>query len=120
MFPFFNLMNLNDAMGQLILAPSWNTELQGSLHGLWLSSNRDLWYTGGGAFDDRLFGYVGRPSSRRSYLGTLFDWQLSWKVSPYLTMILYYGHAFGGDVISAIYPGGKQADYGFIEALFSL
>jgi len=29
---------------------------------LWLSSSRDLWYAGGGAFDNHLFGYTGRPS----------------------------------------------------------
>lgn len=120
MFPFFNLMNLNDAMGQLVLMPSEAWEVQAALHNLWLSSNRDLWYSGGGEFDNKLFGYAGRPSSRRSYLATLADCQVSWRMNSNLAIAVYYSHAFGGGVVSAIYPGGKEADYGFIEVALSL
>jgi hypothetical protein len=61
MFPFYNLMNLNDLMGQLILAPAPGVELRPSIHGLWVSASRDLWYAGGGAFNNSLFGYTGGP-----------------------------------------------------------
>ena len=120
MFPFFNMMNVNDAMAQMILNPMRGAEIQSSLHGLWLSSSNDLWYSGGGAFDNKNFGYSGRPSSDRSYLATLLDCQLTWKINEHVSTTLYYGHAFGGSVISATYPGGKEADYGFIEMNFSL
>ena len=115
MFPFFNMMNIDDAMAQLILSPIKGAEVQTSVHGLWLSSNQDLWYSGGGEFDNKNFGYAGRPSSGRSYLATLLDCQFSWKINEYIATTLYYGHAFGGAVVNSIYPGGKQADYGFIE-----
>ncbi len=119
MFPFFNMMNLDDAMLQMVLTPVPDAEVQSALHGLWLSSTRDLWYAGGGEFDDKLFGYAGRPSSGRSYLATLLDCQVTWKLNEHLSSAIYYAHAFGGSVVSAIYPAGKAADYGFIEATLS-
>lgn len=118
MFPFFNMMNIDDAMAQLILSPMKGAEVQTSVHGLWLSSNQDLWYSGGGEFDNKNFGYAGRPSSGRSYLATLLDCQFSWKINEYIATTVYYGHAFGGAVVNSIYPG-KQADYGFIEVNLS-
>jgi hypothetical protein len=120
LFPFYNLMNLNDATGELVLFPASTAELRTTLHGLWLSSSKDLWYSGGGEFDNKLFGYVGRPSSGRSYLATLLDFQLTYRLSKNVATTFYYGHAFGGSVVSAIYPGGKEADFGYIEATFSL
>lgn len=120
MFPFFNMMNINDAMAQLILKPFKGTEVQSSLHGLWLSSNKDLWYSGGGEFDNKNFGYAGRGSSNHSYLATLLDSQFSWKIDEHLSTTVYYGHAFGGTVVSSIYPGGKEADYGFVELNLSI
>jgi hypothetical protein len=33
---------------------------------------------------------------------------------------VYYRHAFGGTVVSPIYLGGKEADYGFIELNLSI
>jgi len=120
MFPFYNLMNLDDAIAQLILTPVKAAEVQTALHGLWLSANQDLSYSGRGAFDDKIFGYVGRPSTGRSYLGRLLDCQLNWKINGHVSTTLYYGHVSGGSVISPLFPGGKEADYGFIESLFSL
>ena len=120
MFPFFDMMNINDVMAQLILNPMHGAELQSSLHGLWLSSSKDLWYSGGGAFDNNIFGYTGRPSSGHSYLATLLDCQLIWKFNEHVATTLYYGHAFGGSVVGSVYPGGREADFGFIEMDFSL
>ena len=61
-FPFFNMMNIDDAMGQVLLNPLPQLEVTTSLHGLWLDSGKDLWYAGGGAYDNSIFGYTGRPS----------------------------------------------------------
>lgn len=120
LFPFFNMMNVDDAMGQLVLNPLQQLEVQSSLHGLWLDSNKDLWYAGGGAYDNSIFGYAGRPSFGHSYLATLADCQVTWKINRHVALQFYYGHAFGGNVIGAIYPAGREADYGFIQATWAL
>lgn len=119
LFPFYNMMNINDLTGELILAPADNVETRTTLHNLWLSSSGDLWYQGGGAYDNRFFGYVGRPSFGRSYLATLLDTGVTWKVNSHLSTYAYLGHAFGGSVIGADYPQSKQANYGYVEATIS-
>lgn len=119
LFPFYNMMNNNDLSGELILAPMPNIETRTTLHNLWLSSSSDLWYQGGGAYDNRFFGYVGRPSFGRSYLGTLLDTGVTWKVNSHLSTYTYLGHAFGGSVISANYPQSKEGNYGYVEATVS-
>jgi len=119
-FPFFNMMNVNDAMGQLVLNPLPQIEVQASIHGLWLDSNKDLWYSGGGAYDNSIFGYAGRPSFGQSYLATLADCQVTWKIDRHIALQFYYGHAFGGNVIGAIYPAGREGDYGFIQTTWML
>jgi len=119
LFPFYNMMNINDLSSELVLAPRDNIETRTTFHNLWLSSSQDLWYQGGGAYDNDFFGYAGRPSSGRSYLATLLDTGVSWKVNRYLSTYAYYGHSFGGSVVSAIYAVSKQADYGYVEATFS-
>jgi hypothetical protein len=118
-FPFYNMMNSNDLSSELVLAPRENIETRTTLHNLWLSSSRDLWYQGGGAYDNDFFGYAGRPSFGRAYLATLLDTGVTWKVNRHLSTYVYYGHAFGGSVASAIYPVSKQADYGYVEATFT-
>lgn len=120
MTPFYNMMNIDDAMAQLVLNPIANLEIVSSLHGLWLDSNKDRWYSGGGAFDNRLFGYTGRPANDHSYLGSLADCQATWKVNPHFTLQLYYGHIFGGSVAGAIYPAGREGNYGFIQTTWIL
>ncbi len=119
-FPFFNMMNVDDAMLQLILEPHSGMEIQSSIHGLWLDSKEDLWYSGGGAYDNRFFGYSGRPSNGSDYLATLADCQFTWRMNEHVTLQLYYGHAFGGSVIGSNFPSGREADYGFIQTTFKL
>jgi len=119
LFPFYNMMNSNDLTSELILTPLENIETRTTLHNLWLSSGHDLWYQGGGAYDNRFFGYVGRPSVGSSYLGTLLDTGVTWRVNSHLSTYMYYGHAFGGAIVSAIYAKGKEADYGYVEATFN-
>ena len=119
-FPFFNIMNMNEAMGQLVLNPFPAVGVETSLHGLWLDSSKDLWYTGGGAYNNSIFGYTGRPSVGHGYLGTLADCQLSWKINRHFALELYYGHAFGGSVVGANYSSGREGDYGFIQTTWTL
>jgi hypothetical protein len=115
--PIYNMMNSTDVLGELIIFPTADINLRTTLHGLWLSSNRDLWYYGGGAFDSHLFGYVGRPSLGNSYLGSVLDTSLTWNANRYLTFNLYGGHMFGGSVVAADFPNGREETFGYMEAV---
>ena len=46
--PFYNLMNIEDTFGQLRLKPHAKVNLRFDAHHLRLSSEKDLWYVGGG------------------------------------------------------------------------
>jgi hypothetical protein len=101
---------------QLLLRPiPQNLTLRTDLHFLRLTEARDLWYQGSGAFQRRnSFGYVGRPSNGNRGLGTLWDLAVDWNPNPHWNVYAYYGHAFGGKVISAIYQG-RDADFAYAE-----
>lgn len=120
MTPFFNMMNLRDVMAQLIFDPIGSLQVQASMHGLWLDSSQDLWYAGGGEYDNHYFGYTGRPTFGHAYLGTLADWQLTWKVNEQVSTQIYYGHIFGGNVIGSVYPNGREGDFGYVQMTFAL
>jgi len=117
--PLYNIMNTNDLAAQLVLQPMPSVEWRSDVDGVWLSSTRDLWYAGGGAFDSHLFGYFGHPSFGRSYLGTVLDTGLSWKLNEYLRLYFYAGHMFGGSVIGANYPNGREETFGYAESVFT-
>jgi hypothetical protein len=114
-FPFFNMMNMNDAFGMLILRPTsrWNIRSDG--HSLWLASRKDLWYGGGGAFQPHTFGFTGRPSLGARGLGWLWDVSADYQVSRRWTVGAYYGHVWGSGVPGRIYPTGSAADFGYVE-----
>lgn len=105
-FPFFNLMNNQDIFGELLLKPARKLSLRTDIHSLSLSSSQDLWYLGGGAFQQSTFGYTGRPGNGHSGLGTLFDGSLDYAVTTKTTLTFYGGVVRGGSVEAAIYPQG--------------
>ena len=72
-FPFYNLMNSKDQFVQLIDKPTKRLVLRSDLHWLQLTSGKDLWYQGGGAFDNKVFGYVGRPGNGHSNFASVAD-----------------------------------------------
>ncbi len=117
--PIYNMMNTTDLGGQLIVNPLRNLELRSDIDGLWLSSSRDRWYAGGGAFDNHLFGYTARSSFGASYLGTLVDASANWKVSPHLGLYFYAGQVFGGSVVGANFPAGRALTFGYAESTIS-
>lgn len=103
-FPFYNAMNSRDAF----VAASWKVRkwtLNGELHRLRLDSERDLWYSGGGAFDDGAFGFAGRPSNGHSDLAGVVDLNADYALNPKTTISAYAAIARGGDVVSAIFDG---------------
>jgi hypothetical protein len=113
--PFYNLMNSQDAFVQLVLAPTPALLLRVDAHELRLASPNDLWYTGGGAFDQTSFGFAGRPSGGGRTLARLLDLSADYQLSPRLAVTVYAGRAFGGDVIRSIYPDGSDGAYGYVE-----
>ena len=97
-------MNNQDVFGELLLKPVRKLSLRTDIHWLSLSNPRDLWYLGGGAYQQSTFGYTGRPSNGHSDLGTLFDGSLDYALTRKTTLTLYGGAVRGGSVEAAIYP----------------
>jgi len=120
-FPFYNMMNDQDAFAQIVLQPHPRVTLRWDmLHWLRTTSSRDLTYFGGGATSDSVFGYgnTGTPREGSSSLALLTHVMLSVKPIDALTVNLFYAHAWGQSVISANY-GGKSANFGFVEMILS-
>jgi Alginate export len=114
-FPFFNLMNNEDAFVQLRLKPHAKLAVRTDAHHLRLSNPRDLWYVGGGAYQPQTFGYIGRPGGGGKSLGTLFDASLDWSVTPRTSFTFYFGGVRGGAVAKHNYPDGRNASFGYLE-----
>lgn len=117
-FPFYNLMNSSDQFVQLIDKPARQVTLRSDLHWLQLTSAKDLWYQGGGAFDNKVFGYVGRPANGKSSFATYADISLDWQINKPFDVNLYYAHAWGKSVVQAIYPAQSTAQYGYVEFVY--
>ena len=107
-FPFYNLMNNEDLFAQLRLAPNPRLSLRADVRHLRLSNKNDLWYSGGGAFQQNSFGYAGRPSGGRRSLGTVFDLSAEYTVNPTVTLSFYAAGVRGGAVQANIYPSGGR------------
>lgn len=119
-FPFFNMMNTEDAFAGLILRPhaKWTTSTE--FHSLRLSNVNDLWYSGGGAFQPWTFGYNGRAASGRRSLGNLYDSGVEYRANRHATFTAYFGYAQGLAIMKTVYPTGKDGRFRYIEALFRM
>jgi hypothetical protein len=111
-------MNNKDGFVQIVDRPTKRLEVRSDLHWLQLASNHDLWYMGGGAFDNKVFGYVGRPSNGHTSLASVLDFTSSWQATKSVTMNFYYGHANGKSTIAAIYPTDRNAQFGYAELIY--
>jgi len=114
-FPFYNLMNNQDAFAELILRPHPKWTIRSDAHFLRLSNKNDLWYTGGGAFQPATFGFVGRPSRGSQSLANVYDVSADYQVDAHLTLTGYYAGATGRAVIQKIYPNGGTGQFGYAE-----
>lgn len=114
-FPFYDLVNNEDAFVQLRLKPHAKVGLRTDLHYLRLSNAKDLWYSGGGAFQQGNFGYSGRPSNGQKYLGTLLDGSVDWNLTAQTTLTFYLAGVRGGGVAERIYPEGHNARFAYLE-----
>ena len=111
-------MDNKDQFVQLIDNPAKRVEVRGDLHWLQLASKNDLWYLGGGAFDNKVFGYVGRPSSGHSSFATVADVSADWQATKTVALNFYYAHASGKSVIASIYPVDRNAQFGYVEMVY--
>ena len=67
--PFYNLMNSTDEFVQVMEKPAKRLALRSDLHWLQLTSGHDLWYAGGGAFDNKVFGFSAHPANGAHFAG---------------------------------------------------
>jgi hypothetical protein len=117
-FPFYNMMNTQDAFGALILRPGTKVTVSSEFHSLRLSEANDFWYSGGGVYQPWTFGYTGRSTSGRRSLGNLYDANVEYRVHPKLTLTGYFGYTQGLAAMEQIYPKGKDAKFGYVEGLY--
>ena len=116
--PFYNLMNSTDSFVQVIDRPHKDLELRSDLHWLDLTSSHDLWYLGGGAFDNKVFGFTGRPANGHSSFASVWDASSDWQATKNVAVNFYYGHGWGKSVIGAIYPADKTIQFGYVELVW--
>ena len=119
-FPFFNMMNTEDAFGALITRPHPKVTTSTEYHSLRLTNANDLWYSGGGVFQPWTFGYTGRAVCDRRSLGNLYDTSVEYRANRHMTFTAYLGYTQGLAVMKQIYPEGKNGRFGYLEALFRM
>lgn len=116
--PFYNLMNSTDTFVQVAEKPVGNLALRADLHWLQLTTGKDLWYSGGGAYDNKVFGYTGRPGNGFSSLASLVDISADWQVTKNVAANFYYAHVWGKSAIGKIYPDDRNSQYGYAELVY--
>lgn len=116
--PFYNLMNSTDDFVQIIDKPVKRVTVRSDLHWLQLTSAHDLWYLGGGAFDNKVFGYVGRPANNSHSLASMADVSTDWKTTKNIDLNFYYAYSQGKTVVAAIYPSDRNMQYGYVEFVY--
>jgi hypothetical protein len=119
-FPFYNMMNNEDFYGTLNLKPTSKLAFRSELHALRLANAKDLWYSGGGAFQKSTFGYQGRPAPGNGLRGLANVWDLStdYQFTRMFGATVYYGKAWGKSVMNNIYPRDPNGQLLFLETNF--
>ena len=113
--PVYNLMNNRDLFVQLMLKPTKNVSLRLDWHKLWLTKSQDLWYAGGGAFNNSAFGYTGRPSGGSTRLMDVLDLSIDYTPNPNMTWTLYLAKLMGKDVVRSSFPASSNGFYAYLE-----
>jgi hypothetical protein len=116
--PFYNMMNNEDVYGSAAFRLPHALAVRSELHALRLANAIDLWYGGGGAFQSNTFGYTGRASNGNRSLANIWDISLDIPLRHGFSITTYYGHAWGKALIANIYPGGTNAQFGYVETNF--
>ncbi len=116
--PFYNLMNSTDDFVQIIDKPVKQLVLRSDLHWLQLTSGHDLWYAGGGAFDNKVFGFSGHPANGSTSLGSVADLSANWQTTKNVGLNFYYGHVWGHSVVKQSYPTNPNLQFGYVEFVY--
>ena len=116
--PFYNLMNSTDSFVQVVDKPYKTWDLRSDLHWLDLTSGHDLWYLGGGAFDNKVFGFTGRTANGHTSFASVTDISSDWQATHNVALNFYYGHGWGKSVVGAIYPTDKTIQLGYVELIY--
>jgi hypothetical protein len=116
---FYNLMNSEDGLVELILRPIPGLTARTAFHNIRVVESRDLWYGGGGATIEDAnrpegFGYSGRPANGHRDLFQVIETSVGYDWNAHLNTNIYYGHLFGGSVVDGIYTG-DDGDFGYLE-----
>jgi hypothetical protein len=109
-------MNNEDAFAQLTLNPNRKWTVRSETHWLNLTSAKDLWYVGGGAFQKQSFGYTGRPSGGQRRFALVLDLSADYQLDSQTTLTFYAAHAGGKGVVRNLFPDGRNASLVYIEA----
>jgi hypothetical protein len=117
-FPFYNMMNNEAFYGTSVFRLPHSLVVRSELHSLRLASAQDLWYSGGGAFQPKTFGYTGRPSGGNRSLANVWDVSLDMPLGYGFSLTTYYARAWGKGVVGSIYPAGSNAQFGYVETNF--
>ena len=112
------MMNNEDLYASLNLRPVAKLGLRSEVHTLRLANAVDFWFSGGGAFQPKTFGYTGRPSNTNRGLANVWDISADYQITRSFSTTLYYGHAWGKGVISSIYPQDANGQLIFLETNF--
>ena len=112
------MMNNEDLYATLNIKPVSKLSLRSEMHSLRLAKAKDLWYSGGGAFQESTFGYQGRPSFSNRGLANVWDVSADYKVTRMFGATLYYGKAWGKGVVDSIYPKDPNGQLLFLETNF--
>jgi hypothetical protein len=114
-FPLYNLMNNEDTFAQLTVAPHRKLTMRSEAHSLDLTSAADLWYSGGGAFQNQTFGYTGRPSGGQKRFLAVFDLSADYQFDAQTAFTVYVAHASGKSVVKNVFPAGPNANFAYVE-----
>lgn len=113
--PVYNMMNARELFVHLIFSPSDKLNLKLGFNRLWLSRKSDLWYSGGGAFNNKSFGYFGlRGLGRR--LMDIVELNLNYELNELTSLSLRLFRAWGKEAVRANFPK-TDATYAYLELL---
>lgn len=116
----YNMMNTEDAFVSLILKPQHNLTFRTEFHALDLSEKDDRWYLGSGTMHNNVADdFAARASNGQSDLGEMADVTVIYNFNPDVTVMLYYGHFFGGDAVKRFFTTKRNCDMAYLELTVS-
>lgn len=114
-FPFYDFSNSTEVFATAAIHPYPVVTIRAGARRVRLSESADLWYGGGGAFEDETFGYTGRPGGGARGLATILDLGLTVAPATWVTVEAYGALAPEDDVIRSIYPGAGTGRLAYLE-----